>query len=207
MISKSCYVFIDSSNLFYGGKGRLGWKVDYEKLANYLRKKYFATKIFYYSGINTHGYNPDLLSTQPYPINQCIEHVSKSLLGADKKEKKYINKDLARAKFLRKIDEFGYILRLKPVKYIKSFDGTVKMKANCDVDLTLDAIRLKRDYDSIVLLSGDGDFEILLRYLKEQGKGIKIIANVWNTAWIYKKEYSGNLRNFEEIRESILEKK
>ena len=39
MISKSCYVFIDSSNLFYGGKRRLGWRVDYHKLLRYLREK------------------------------------------------------------------------------------------------------------------------------------------------------------------------
>lgn len=206
MGSKHCYVFIDSSNLFYGGKGRLTWRIDYEKLSNYLKRKYLAKKIFYYSGINTYGYNPKLLSVEPYPIQKHIKFVEKKIKKSEQKEKRYIEKDLARAKFLRRIEGFGYILRLKPIKYIKSFDGTIKMKANCDVDLTLDAMRLIGEYQKILVLSGDGDFEILLRYLKEQGRDIEIIANSKNTAWIYKQEYSKNLRNFEEIRESVLEK-
>jgi len=33
------YVYIDASNLFYGGKKSLGWSIDYEKLARYLREQ------------------------------------------------------------------------------------------------------------------------------------------------------------------------
>jgi hypothetical protein len=33
------YVFIDASNLFYGGKKSLGWKIDYKKLLAYLQEK------------------------------------------------------------------------------------------------------------------------------------------------------------------------
>ena len=50
------YCFIDASNLFYGGFKRLGWKVDYNLLAIYLRKKYNTSKIFYYGGIELNHY-------------------------------------------------------------------------------------------------------------------------------------------------------
>ncbi len=33
------YAFIDASNLFYGGEKSLGWKIDYQKLARYLKRK------------------------------------------------------------------------------------------------------------------------------------------------------------------------
>ena len=42
------YVFIDASNLFYGGEKSLGWKIDYEKLLVYLREKYNTDKVFYF---------------------------------------------------------------------------------------------------------------------------------------------------------------
>jgi uncharacterized LabA/DUF88 family protein len=115
-------------------------------------------------------------------------------------------KDIARGKFLQKIQSFGYILRLKPVKHIKSFDGSIKSKSNCDVDLTFDVMRLESEYSSIILGSGDGDFEILLRYLKEKGKEILIVSNIKNTASIYKKKYTKELRSFGNIVKS-LEKK
>jgi len=39
MMSRT-YAFIDAANLFYGGEKSLGWKINYKKLLNYLRKKY-----------------------------------------------------------------------------------------------------------------------------------------------------------------------
>lgn len=205
MVSKSCYVFIDSSNLFYGGRGRLGWKVDYEKLAEYLKKKYRVKKIYYYSGVESHGYDPLISSLEEYPINGLISHLKFELRKIKGRDIEYFKKDIARAKFLKTIKTFGYILRLKPVKHIRNYDGSIKSKSNCDVDLTLDVIRLKEEYDSIILCSGDGDFEILLRYLKEINKGILIISNIENTAGIYKSRYFKEVRDFKNIRR-ILEK-
>ena len=49
------YVFIDASNLFYGGEKSLGWKIDYQKLLAYLEKKYGAEKTFYFGGIEIHN--------------------------------------------------------------------------------------------------------------------------------------------------------
>ncbi len=50
-------------------------------------------------------------------------------------------------------------------------------KADWDVGLTVDAIRLSNSLDAIVLVSGDGDFLPLLEYLKiNQGKQIEVMA-------------------------------
>jgi len=42
------FAFIDASNLFYGGEKSLGWKIDYRKLLDYLRKKYVVNRVFYF---------------------------------------------------------------------------------------------------------------------------------------------------------------
>lgn len=50
-------------------------------------------------------------------------------------------------------------------------------KADWDVGLTVDAIRLSNSLDAIVLVSGDGDFLPLIEYLKNtQGKQIEVMA-------------------------------
>lgn len=205
-MKESTYCFVDSSNLFYGGIGRLTWKVDYEKLYIYLKKKYKVKKVFYYTGIEAHGFAVEIKSTQPYPVEKLLIYLN-SLYRKEKENgmKELLKRDIARTKFLVKIQSFGYILRLKTIKRIRTREGTIKSKANCDVDLTFDAIRLEKDYSGIVLLSGDGDFEILLKYFKERGKSIAIIANAENTARSIKENYINEFRDFVEIR-NIIEK-
>lgn len=49
--SKTVFAFIDATNIIYGC-GSAGWKVDFEKLAKYLRTRYQVDKIFYYAGVD-----------------------------------------------------------------------------------------------------------------------------------------------------------
>jgi uncharacterized LabA/DUF88 family protein len=49
-------------------------------------------------------------------------------------------------------------------------------KADWDVGITVDAIRLSALADSIILLSGDGDFCPLVEYLKNQGRLVEVAA-------------------------------
>lgn len=50
-------------------------------------------------------------------------------------------------------------------------------KADWDVGLTVDAMRLSPSLDAVVLVSGDGDFIPLVEYLKfNQGKQVEVLA-------------------------------
>jgi uncharacterized LabA/DUF88 family protein len=50
-------------------------------------------------------------------------------------------------------------------------------KADWDVGLTVDAMRLSSSLDAVVLVSGDGDFLPLVEYLKfNQGKQVEVMA-------------------------------
>src|SRR4030042_4472145 len=81
------------------------------------------------------------------------------------------------AKFLKKLESFGYTLRIKQTKWYGR-----RQKANCDVDLTMDMLLMMDKYDRAVVLTGDGDFLPLFEYLKKQGKEITIIAFTKRTA-------------------------
>jgi len=61
------------------------------------------------------------------------------------------------------------------VKDLQEFYGGQK-KADWDVGLVIDAIRIAPSIDTIVLVSGDGDFISLVEYLKNQGKRVEVIA-------------------------------
>ncbi|PIT87026.1 MAG: hypothetical protein COU31_05050 [Candidatus Magasanikbacteria bacterium CG10_big_fil_rev_8_21_14_0_10_40_10] len=49
-------------------------------------------------------------------------------------------------------------------------------KADWDVGITVDAIRLSPSLDAIVLVSGDGDYIPLVEYLRNQGKQVEVAA-------------------------------
>ena len=61
------------------------------------------------------------------------------------------------------------------VRDMQEFFGGLK-KADWDVGITVDAIRISQSCDAIVLCSGDGDFLQLVEYLKNQGKRVEVVA-------------------------------
>lgn len=73
----------------------------------------------------------------------------------------------------------GYVVRHKEIKFIKDDQDKIHgghHKGNIDVDLTIDAVHFRDEYDSFVLLSGDGDFESLIKYLKRYNKRCLVIS-------------------------------
>ena len=81
------------------------------------------------------------------------------------------DKRLNEEKMIGMLKKQGFKVVVKDSKKVK---GTVK--ANCDVELTIDAIRLMGTYDTAVLFSGDGDFAALCKYLRDHGKRVIIIS-------------------------------
>lgn len=60
-------------------------------------------------------------------------------------------------------------------KPLQIFYGGEK-KADWDVGITVDAIRLSTSLDAVVLVSGDGDYVPLVEYLQNQGKQVEVLA-------------------------------
>lgn len=58
---------------------------------------------------------------------------------------------------------------------LQIFYGGAK-KADWDVGITVDAIRIAPTLDVVVLVSGDGDFIPLVQYLQNQGKQVEVAA-------------------------------
>ena len=196
--------FVDASNLFYGGEKSLGWKIDYQKLLNYLKSKYNVNRVLYFGGAEIYKFDFDYLKNETIPI---IE-LEKYLTGFLKKEGDklseamllLLHRHLQRVRFYLKLQKFGYELHLKPVKLYEQEDGSTKHKANCDVDMAFYLMKEKDNFDRVLILSGDGDFLPVLKYLKEQGKGIVILARGPRTAREIRQFAGSNFRDFEYLK-------
>jgi len=67
-------------------------------------------------------------------------------------------------KFQKALKHIGFDVKLKP--YIQRKDGSAK--GDWDVGITIDIMETAPEVDTIVLLSGDGDFDLLLRKVREK---------------------------------------
>lgn len=71
--------------------------------------------------------------------------------------------DNQQQKFQEVLKHLGFAVKLKP--FIQRCDGTAK--GDWDVGITIDIMEIAPQVDTIILLSGDGDFAILLDKVKQ----------------------------------------
>ena len=72
--------------------------------------------------------------------------------------------DERQLKFQNALKHIGFTVKLKP--FIQRSDGSAK--GDWDVGIAIDVMEAAPDVDVIVLLSGDGDFDLLLEKVKRK---------------------------------------
>ena len=204
------FAFIDASNLFYGGEKSLGWKIDYRKLFAYLKEKYKISKALYFGGVEIHDFDYDYQSEDSVPVknlkNYLVDLIKNKGQKLDDATLILINRHLQRVKFYLKLEQFGYDLFLKPVKMYDQEDGMTRRKANCDADMTFHLMKEKDNFDRVVILSGDGDFLPVLKYLRKLGKEVIILSRGPRTAREIRQFAGSNFRDFEYLKYRLMMK-
>lgn len=92
-------------------------------------------------------------------------------------------------KFQNALKEIGFTVKLK--QFIQRSDGSAK--GDWDVGITIDILETAAHVDTVILLSGDGDFGILLEKVKHKydvctevyGVPALTAGNLINTATVY----------------------
>ena len=70
--------------------------------------------------------------------------------------------DNKQLQFQNALKHIGFTVKLKP--YIQRSDGSAK--GDWDVGITIDVMEIGKSVDTVVLLSGDGDFDLLLKKIQ-----------------------------------------
>jgi len=100
-------------------------------------------------------------------------------------------------KFQDALKHIGFAVKLKP--YIQRHDGSAK--GDWDVGITIDVMETAKDVDSIVLLSGDGDFDLLLKKIR-QDYGVS--AEVYGVSALTANSLIESASVFHRIEEDLL---
>ncbi len=98
------------------------------------------------------------------PVLRAIAYVAKSKTGEEQA-------------FFDAMTEMGIELKIKDVQEFASGEK----KADWDVGMAVDAVKLAEKVDVIILMTGDGDFVPLIEYLHGRGVIVEVVAFVEST--------------------------
>jgi len=121
---------------------------------------------------------------------QNLYHSAKNLYKARVNFREILKTAVAQRNLIR---AFAYVVRTKSGEEKAFFDALTNLgietrerelqefygglkKADWDVGISIDAVRIAPSVDTICLASGDGDFIQLVEYLKNQGKRVEVIG-------------------------------
>ena len=201
------YAFIDASNLFWGGKESVGFRIDYKKLLSYLQKNFNVTKVFYYGGLRTFEFNYSFEDNKPMDLSAVEIHLQEKEKEANEKDKVLIQKSLNKINFYRLLESYGYIMKIKPAKVFYGEDDEERelplLKANCDVDMSFDMMRYMQQYRGVVAMTGDGDFAPLLSYLKLHDRTVTVVSRWDRTASEIRQIAGDDFVDFEKLKNVI----
>ncbi len=105
--------------------------------------------------------------------------------------------DDGQIKFQDALKHIGFNVKLKP--YIQRSDGSAK--GDWDVGITIDILETAKEVDHIILLSGDGDFDLLLDKIKTD---YNVIAEVYGVANLTANSLINSASIYHPIEEELL---
>jgi len=145
-------VYIDGSNIYRGGADA-GWHLDYQKFKEFLLRKYTLPVMSYY---NSTGYKQKRDKT--YVKDKAGNHIL----------------DPGALRFENFLRGLGIRVVTKPLKFINSDEHNASNKF--DGKLMLDAFIENPQWDELILLSGDCDFESLVEQMVAISKPVRIFS-------------------------------
>ncbi|MDR8524662.1 MULTISPECIES: LabA-like NYN domain-containing protein [Shewanella] len=105
--------------------------------------------------------------------------------------------DDGQLKFQDALKHIGFAVKLKP--FIQRSDGSAK--GDWDVGITIDIMEAAGEVDTIILLSGDGDFDLLMQKI-QQKHGVE--TQVYGVPSLTAKSLIDSVNQFHEIDHSLL---
>lgn len=105
--------------------------------------------------------------------------------------------DDGQMKFQDALKHIGFTVKLKP--YIQRSDGSAK--GDWDVGIAIDVLDVAKEVDTVVLLSGDGDFDLLMEKIK---KDYGVTAMVYGVPELTAKSLVDSASTYHPIGDDLL---
>jgi uncharacterized LabA/DUF88 family protein len=150
------FIAVDVMNLWYSARHQFGdgVRVNYRSLINLIKSK--------------------ALGSYPRELQAIAYTVTSSTKQAADGSIRHVDPKARNARFARKLKQFGFQVKNR---HMYTEKGTKKPFAtDWDVGIAVDTMELVDSFDTFTLVSGDGDYALLIEKLKEQGKYVEVFT-------------------------------
>ena len=182
-------IFVDVQNLYHSSKNLYRARVNYAELIKHLGGDRQLIRAMAYvvksDGIEPGAQHPDRIAVRSIPSAE---------------EKSEASSESA---FFEALEKAGLELRMKDLQIWA--DGA--KKADWDVGMAVDAIRMASFLDVIILVTGDGDFLPLIDYLKWGAGRVVEVAAFRRSASAKLQEAADMFIGIEDIPRAIMKSK
>ena len=183
-------IFVDVQNLYHSAKHLYHGRVNYRELVRNLVGNRKLVRII--------GY---VVKSENIGGSQTFVAAPQEESGRENKSESG-SRPSSEAAFFEALQDAGLELRIKDLQI---YPGGMK-KADWDVGMAVDAIRVADLVDTIVLVTGDGDFVPLVEYLKwGMGRQVEVAAFGRSTS-MKLKETADKFINIDDIPKIIINK-
>lgn len=169
------YAFIDVYNTQNTTEHILGFEIDWEKLYDFLKNKWYCEKVFFYAGI-------EFGDEEMADLHDKLEKLG------------YQMRTKTTMVYKRKDKPFEFICSKCGNKEIQKVEMGHQKKSNCDVDMTLDIVLNSQPGNELWIFTGDGDFAAVVKHAAANGNKVKIISNTCAKQKSIRKRFSGKLK-------------
>jgi len=168
------FAFIDGANLHFTYEN-LDWELDYQKLRNYLKKRLDVNVAYYFIG-NIEGYKDIHTTLEAYDYTLKLKEPSPYI--TEEEYCPYCNKVIA--------------------------PEIRRYKSDCDSFMTLQVLLDSSIYDKAVLITGDGDFDNLVKRLLLQDKLRMVFAPCKDgCSWLLRSAARGRIAYIDDYRDEL----
>lgn len=105
-------------------------------------------------------------------------------------------------RFADALTYMGYTVRTRPLRENTDEHGDTSRRANLDIEIVTDLLTTTDQYDTAVLLTGDGDFERPVEVLRARGKRV-IVASIPEMTSTELRNAADAYVDFKDIREQV----
>lgn len=180
-------IFVDVQNLYHSAKNLHHARVNYAELIKYLVGDRQLIRAMAYV-VKSEGVEPQHAArTERAERAEQAEKPAKGELSSE-------------AAFFDALEKAGLELRMKDLQI---YAGGMK-KADWDVGMAVDAIRMSSFLDVVILLTGDGDFIPLVDYLKWGAGRLVEVAAFRRSTSTKLQEAADRFVNIEEVPRAMM---
>lgn len=105
-------------------------------------------------------------------------------------------------RFIDALTYMGYTVRTRPLREATDENGDTYRRASLDIELVTDLLTSSEQYDTAVLLTGDGDFERPVEVLRARGKRV-VVASIPEMTSYELRNAADEYVDFKDIRAEV----